>query len=205
MFGLLAILMTALVLGSNSTKIHNSSDLINLVITEQTASADQRQGQYSQLTRWTALTFWAKEHVRANPINTLIGHGIGASRENSSGLVVADTLAEKRYTGLRIGYTALSALLWDTGLIGLITVLGMFTSAFLTAGRLARHYQGRDKFKTGLFEGLQAGMAILTLSLAHKDFFVNHLPYQAFTYVIIGFIAYSWLEVARTDDERPAT
>jgi len=200
--GLLAILMTALVVGSNSAKIQSSSDLVNLVISEQTASADQRQGQYSELTRWTALTFWLKEHIRANPINTLVGHGVGASRENSAGLVSAETLAEKRYTGLRIGYTALSALLWDTGIIGLITVLGMFGAAFLTAGRLARYYEGKDKFRTGLFEGLQAGMAVLALSLAHKDFFVNHLPYQAFTYMIIGFIAYSWLEVERMNDSR---
>ncbi len=48
-------------------------------------------------------------------------------------------------------------------------------------------------------------MAVLTLSLAHKDFFINHLPFQAYTYLIIGFIAYSWLEVDRAGGERPAT
>jgi hypothetical protein len=199
--GLLVILMTALVLGSNSSKIKDSADLVNFVIAQQTASADQRVGQYSELSRWTALTFWAQEHVRLNPINTLLGHGVGSSRENAGGLDVTDTLAEKHYAGLRIGYTALSALLWDTGLLGLITVLGMFTSAFFTAGQLASHYRGKDNFRTGLFEGLQAGMAVLTLSLAHKDFFINHLPYQAFTYLIIGFIAYSWLEVVRSEGQ----
>jgi hypothetical protein len=161
-------------------------------------------GQYSELSRWTALTFWAQEHVRANPINTLIGHGVGASRENAGGVVGASTLAEKKYGGLRIGYTAVSALLWDTGVIGLITVLGMFGSAFLTAGRVARYYRDKDNFRTGLFEGLQAGMAVLGLSLAHKDFFVNHVPYQAFTYLIIGFIAYSWLEVVRAESQSRA-
>jgi hypothetical protein len=34
-----------------------------------------------------------------------------------------------------------------------------------------------------------------------QGFFVNHLPYQAFTYLIIGFIAYSWLEVVRSDGQ----
>jgi len=199
--GLLAILMAALVVGSNSSKIKNSADLVNFVITQQTADVAQREGQYSELSRWTALTFWAKEHVRLNPINTLLGHGVGASRENAGGLDITDTLAEKHYAGLRIGYTALSALLWDTGLVGLMTVLGMFTAAFFTAGKLARYYRGRDNFRTGLFEGLQAGMAVLTLSLAHKDFFINHLPYQAFTYLVIGFIAYSWLEVVRSDGQ----
>ncbi len=199
--GLLAILMAALVVGSNSTKIKDSADLVNFVIAQQTADVAQREGQYSELSRWTALTFWAKEHIRLNPINTLLGHGVGASRENAGGLDITDTLAEKHYAGLRIGYTALSALLWDTGIVGLITVLGMFASAFFTAGRLASYYRGKDNFRTGLFEGLQAGMAVLTLSLAHKDFFINHLPYQAFTYLIIGFIAYSWLEVVRSDGQ----
>jgi hypothetical protein len=196
--GLLSILMAALVLGENSSKIKNSADLINFVIQQQTAGTAERQGEYSELSRWTALTFWAQEHVKLNPINTMFGHGVGASRENAGGLDITDTLAEKHYAGLHIGYTALSALLWDTGVFGLITVLGMFTQAFFTAGSIASHYRGKDPFMTGLFEGLQAGMAVLTLSLAHKDFFINHLPYQAFTYLIIGFIAYSWLEIQRS-------
>ena len=204
MLGVLAVLMSALVLGSNSAKVKSWSDLVDYVVATQTADTDARQGQYSELSRLSALSFWVKEHVRADPINTLVGHGVGASRENAGGLDLANTLAEKRYPGLRIGYTALSALLWDTGVIGLITVLGMFASAFLTAGRLARHYRGTDKFRTGLFEGLQAGMAVLALSLAHKDFFIIHLPFQAVTYLTIGFIAYSWLEVARSKEPRPA-
>jgi len=204
-FGVLAILMTALVVGSNSSKVKDSADLVNLIIAQQTENANERAGQYSELSRWTALTFWAQEHVRANPINTLIGHGVGASRENAAGVTGASTLAEKKYGGLRIGYTAVSALLWDTGIIGLTTVLGMFAAAFLTAGRVARYYRGKDNFKTGLFEGLQAGVAVLGLSLAHKDFYVNHVPYQAFTYLIIGFIAYSWLEVERAESQSRAT
>jgi hypothetical protein len=204
-FGLLAILMTALVVGSNSSKVKDSADLVNLIIAQQTENANDRVGQYSELSRWTAITFWAQEHVKANPINTLIGHGVGASRENAGGVVGASTLAEKKYGGLRIGYTAVSALLWDTGVIGLVSVLGMFAAAFFTAGRVARYYRGKDNFRTGLFEGLQAGMAVLGLSLAHKDFYVNHVPYQAFTYLIIGFIAYSWLEVERAESQSRAT
>jgi hypothetical protein len=205
MVGLLAILMTALVVGSNSSKVKDSADLVNLIIAQQTEDSNDRVGQYSELSRWTALTFWAKEHVRANPINTLIGHGVGASRENAGVVVGAESLAEKKYGGLRIGYTALSALLWDTGVIGLITVLGMFAAAFFTAGSVATYYRGEDKFNTGLFEGLQAGIAVMTLSLAHKDFFVNHVPYQAFTYLMIGLIAYAWLDIQRAKSPRPTS
>jgi hypothetical protein len=209
MVALLSVLMAALIVGSNSSsnpgKVKNSTDLVNLIIAQQTESANDRAGQYSELSRWTALTFWLQEHIRANPINTLIGHGVGASRENAGAVVGAESLAEKKYGGLRIGYTALSALLWDTGVIGLITVLGMFASAFFTAGSVATYYRGKDKFKCGLFEGLQAGVAVMTLSLAHKDFFVNHVPYQAFTYLMLGIIAYGWLDIQRAKSSSLAT
>jgi hypothetical protein len=197
MAAVLAVLMTAITLGHQSGRFQRWSEMVAHVIERQTASVEERQNQYAALSRVSALTFWAQEHVRSNPINTLIGHGLGASREPEGLLDRAHTLAEKRYPGLRIGYTALSSLLWDTGLVGLAAVLGMFASAFFMAGGLARHYRGKDPFRTALFEGLQASMAVLALSLAHKDFFVVHLPYQALVYLLIGFIAYSWLQVVR--------
>jgi phosphatidylserine synthase len=111
---------------------------------------------------------------------------------------VSNTLAQKKYPGMRIGYTGLSALLWETGVLGVVCVLGMFLSAFLAAGRLATHHRRRgDSFHTALFEGLQAAIAVLTLSLAHKNFFVVHLPYQAIVYLLIGFVANASLLLVR--------
>jgi hypothetical protein len=166
---------------------------------QQTAEVHRDQDG-DELTRWSSLTFWAGQHVRANPVRTLLGHGPGASREPESTTVleVTQSLAQKKYPGMRIGYTGLSALLWDTGVLGVVSVLGMFASAFLMAGRLATHYRRRqDGFHTALFEGLQAAMAVLALSLAHKDFFVVNLPYQAVVYLLVGFIANSWLLLIR--------
>ena len=199
-----AILMTALTVVTPSSRYKTWSELVDFVVSSQTASVSERreQGNYSELSRWTALTFWAREHVKANPAQTIAGHGLGASRESEGGLDLAHTLAEQKYPGLRIGLTAISSLLWDTGILGLIMVLGMFASAFLMAGDLVHHYHGRDRFRTGLFEGLRGGLAVLALSLAHKDFFVVHLPYQTFVYLLVGFIAYSWLQIQRERDRR---
>lgn len=196
MFGVVAVLMTVLTLTNPTGRFQHWTELVEFVIERQTASIEERQG-YSQLSRLSALTFWAKEHVTANPAHTLLGHGLGSSRETEGGIAQATTLAEQRYPGLNIGYTALSALLWDTGIVGLVTVLGMFGSAFFMAGWLARYYRGRDRFRTALFEGMQAAMAVLTLSLAHKDFFVVHLPFQAFVYLLIGYICHAWLQIVR--------
>jgi hypothetical protein len=197
MAGLVSLMMTALMVSNPSGKLGSWGELVDYVVTQQTKSIEERQHEYSQLTRLTVLTFWAKEHVNANPAHTLLGHGPGASRESEGAVDVAPTLAVKRYPKVHIGLTGLSALLWDTGIVGVIMVLGMFASAFFTAGSLARHYRGRDRVRTALFEGLQAAMAVLTLSLAHKDYFVVNLPYQTLVYLLIGFIANSWLQVVR--------
>ena len=203
MLGVLAALLTALTLTNPTGKLHSWTDLVEYVVARQTASTDDREG-YNELTRITALTFWAKQHASANPAHTLLGHGLGASREPEGGLDLAKTLAQQKYPGLGIGYTALSALLWDVGVVGVITVLGMFVSAFFLAGRLARHYRNRDPMRTAWFEGLQAAMAILTLSLAHKDFFVVHLPFQALAYLLVGCIINGWLQLRRDEGMRHA-
>jgi hypothetical protein len=205
MLGVIAALLTALVLTNPTGKVHNWTELAEYVVARQTASTDERQAQYSQLSRVTSLTFWAKQHVSANPAHTLLGHGLGASREPEGGMDLAKTLAQERYPGLGIGYTALSALLWDVGVVGVIMVLGMFGSAFFMAGRLARHYRRRhDPLRTAWFEGLQAAMAVLTLSLVHKDFFVVNLPFQALAYLLVGCIINEWLQLGRDEGVRHA-
>jgi hypothetical protein len=202
LLGVLALLMTALVTSQASSKIQTWSDLVQIVVERQSDDSGDRSGHFGELTRLTALTFWAQEHVAANPVYTLLGHGLGASRDAAGGLDVVDTLAEKRYGGMNIGYTGLSALLWDTGIIGLVTVLGMFAAAFFSAGRLARHYRGTDRFRTALFEGLQSAVAVLTLSLASRDYFVAHIPFQTIVYLLLGFIVYAEISVASDDGNR---
>lgn len=202
LFGMLAVLMGALVAAQPANKVQSWTDLVNFIVERQSADIGERGEHYGELTRVTALTFWAKEHVTANPVYTLLGHGLGASRDASGALDIADTLAEKRYGGMNIGYTALSALLWDTGIVGLVMVLGMFAAAFFAAGGLANHYRGHDKFRTGLFEGLQGGVAVLVLSLASRDYFVTHLPFQTIVYLVIGYIVYAQLQVARSTGQR---
>jgi hypothetical protein len=196
--GVLAALMTALMLTHPTGRLSSWQELVGFVVQRQTASIEERGEHYSALSRWTALTFWAEKHATANPVHTLLGHGLGASREQESSEKAVKTLAERRYPGLNIGYTAVSALLWDAGVIGLVAVLGMFGSAFLMAGWLARHHRNRDPLRCSLYEAMQAGIAVLALGLAHKDFFVVHIPYQTLTYLLIGYVAGAWLQVVRS-------
>jgi hypothetical protein len=194
---LLAGLMTALTLSHGSEKIKTWSDLVEFTFERQTASIAERAG-YSELSRWTALTFWAEKHAHENPVLTIIGHGPGASRVVESGLDLAETLAETKYGGLPIGYTAVSALLWDTGVLGLVLVLGLFGSAYNKATLLMRHYESVDPYKSGIFDGLRAGIVVLAISLAHKDFFVFHLPFQTMLILIFGYLAVNLRDIQTT-------
>lgn len=199
MLGALAVLLTALTLAQPSGKLKTWSDLVDFTFERQTASMSGRAGQFSELSRWTALTFWVDEHVNANPANVLLGHGPGASRVQDGGFDLASTLAEQRYGNLQIGYTALSAILWEVGVLGLIAVLGMFAAAFRNAQWLANYYLERDNRKAALFDGLAAAIALLALSLAHKDFFVTHLPYQTIIVLIMGYLAVARMRISEPD------
>lgn len=200
---LLAALLTVMALGNENLEDKSWKGLIEFTIERQQTSISERSGQFSELTRVTALTFWAEEHIDQNPLYALIGHGPGASRVQDQGLDLADTLAERRYGGLQIGYTAISAVLWDTGILGLILTLGMFASAFRLADRLSEYYRGRDSFKAGLFEGLKAGIALLVLSLFHKDFYIFHIPYQTLVLLVLGYLVVADRRIAQEGDELP--
>lgn len=199
---LFSLLMTAMTVFHPGGNLRSWADLIDVTWSQQVADIEELRGQHSELTRWTVLTFWAQEHGRSHPLHVAIGHGIAASRTAEEGeWSVTRTLAEERYhEGLRIGYTAVSALLWDTGILGLIAVMGVMFSAWRTAGRLAMEYAPVDPFHAGIFEGLKAGIAIVAISLAHKDFFVLHLPYQTLVLLMLGYLA---LAARRSAERRP--
>lgn len=190
--GMFAVLMNAMVVLHPSEDVRSWSDFVDLTYTQQTRSMleAEHRGEYSSLTRWTALTFWAQENLSGHPMHALIGHGPGASRvqEGEDGVSFARTLADGRYGGVKLGFTSISALLWDTGMLGTAAVLALFLSAYRTAGQLARAFQGRDPVQAGIFDGLRAAICIIVLSLAHKDFFVFNMPYQVLVLLVLGYL-----------------
>jgi hypothetical protein len=192
-----ALLVAALVLAmlasftllSRSPETRTWEGLLQQTYRQQLAPVQDRAELYSGLSRWTVLTFWAQEHRRLDPVELLIGHGPGATRVQPDGLDLAQTLAERRYGGLTIGYTAVAALLWEVGVLGLAAVLWIFWLALRQAGRLAEYYADRDRVKSGIACGLRASVVILALSLAHKDFFVFHVPFQTLLMLVLGYLA----------------
>lgn len=171
-----------------SSKYKKPQDLIEHVV-EQNTQEGVGYGTYS-LNRMTTLRFWAEERKRYNVVNFLIGHGLGQSRDERSLLEFSQTMAVSRYFGMGIGLTTLSSLLWDVGVIGLVVMLGMFVSAFRLAGKLSRH-SATSPWDRGWFQGIQAGIAVLTLSLAHKNFLVFHMEFQTFVLFLMGYLIHA--------------
>lgn len=157
-------------------------------IERQFESERERSSEYNALTRWTALTFWVDEHDVYDVGQVLIGHGPGATRVQDTGFDLATTLAETRYGGKEIGYTAISALLWEVGVIGLLLTLAFFVAGYRQAVIVHQLYTGKDPTKAGIARGLCATMVLLTISLAHKDFFVSHIPFQTLVVCALGYL-----------------
>jgi hypothetical protein len=138
-----------------------------------------------------------EQHDLDEPGYALVGHGLGASKD-SEGVIKTHSLASTRYPGVGIGMTGFSSLLWDVGVLGLSLIVAMFWWAYRAAGRLSRHYTDTPA-RQALFRGLQAAILIVFLSMAHKNFFISHLPYQTVVLGLLGYVAY-W---ARHAAERP--
>lgn len=182
-------MLTSFTLMSQSANVRSWEDLLVTTVENQMASEGERSDNYSGLSRWTVLTFWAEQQQRFGVMETLIGHGPGATRVQEEGLDLATTLAERRYGGRQIGYTAVAALLWEVGVLGLGLVLAIFYVAYRQAGTLAKFYAERNPVRSGIAQGLRPVLVILVLSLAHKDFFAFHIPYQTLVACVLGYLA----------------
>ncbi len=146
---------------------------------------DRGHGNYI-LNRTTVYPFWWSQHGLQNPLETIMGHGAASSKDSGAGLSER-TLAKTRYPGYGIGLTGISALLWETGVLGLIAVIGLFVSAFRVAGRLADQYR---ETQTGMnMRAVQAGIAVFAASLFHNQSFVFELGYQTVLLFLFGYVS----------------
>jgi len=188
--GFLALTLTSLMFAYSAFYADEADGIQGFIAgtIEQNFSDTEGHGEF-YLNRTSAISFWFQEHSLDEPMYLLIGHGPRASREGGSGLDAGATLASTRYPGMGIGLTGVPALLWETGVLGLTLVAGMFWVAFRSAGILRQRYRS-DSYKAGIFSGLQAGVVILALSMFHKSFFVFDIGYQTLIMLLFAYLTY---------------
>ena len=143
-----------------------------------------------ELNRFSSLTFWAGEHFPRDVVGAVFGHGLSQSADGSGILEFGSSLAGTRYQGMGIGLTALSSLLWDVGLVGVLIVFAIFVSAYRLAARLAV-LNAENKPDNALFRGLQVSIAVMGFSLLHKNFFVFEIVFQVWFALVMGFLVFS--------------
>lgn len=148
-----------------------------------------------ELNRGTSLLHWLRSRDwSVNLLETLVGHGIGSSKE---GLVVHGHLQEDpRYGRKGMDYTAVSRLLWEVGALGTAAFLGVFLSAIIAAGRLSKSPRVPELHR-GLLSGYQAALVMMIVALLWKDFLVDSV-FGALAAFFIGYVLY-WSATVRAE------
>lgn len=140
-----------------------------------------------ELTRWGALEYWVNSHGWREFGTTLFGHGAGMTRvEQPYGAQLFATAADP---DLGIGRLGVTAVLWESGVLGLVCVTGLFWAVFRGAGDMARTFADSAE-KRAVFRAIQAGVALFYLSFWHKNFFVFHVGYQTVLVLMFGYVLY---------------
>ena len=180
----LGILMTAYTLHAPANKdVDNWLDLLQYTYAY---NIQNEETWNRELTRSGAYKYWFSEHGIRNLPQTLLGHGAGVTRSLDTSAVESEVRVDEVELG--IGITTVTAVLWESGIIGIICLFGLMLSSFMTAGRLANNCQ--SKYSKAIFRGAQASIAVIFISLWHKNFFVFHISYQTFFVILFGFLAY---------------
>ena len=175
-----------------SLNVRTFKDLIEFTYSYNVENETTRE---TKLSRGGSLKLWLKP-VKSHSIKELlIGYGPGASR------TVLDKTDPRviRAIGQQaiVGNTAVTAILWEAGIVGLILVFGLFTSAFFAAVKLTSKLQ-YNPYQASIFLGIQAGIVICFISLFHKNSFIYHIGYQAVLMLLFGYIVYWQKQVLLT-------
>lgn len=152
-------------------------------------AGERGYGNYA-LNRTTVYPFWAKYHQTAggSVIQTLVGHGPGSSKDARGGLS-EHSLAAERFPGYGIGLTGISGLLWDTGVLGTLAVLGLLVSAYRTVRNLLLQTP-TGSVRWANLKGAQAGIAMIGFSFLHNNMFLYEIGFQTMTMLLLGYVAY---------------
>lgn len=146
------------------------------------------QGYFAgaSLNRGNAVPFWISRHGPGDLKPMLFGHGLGAS----NGAVGSDSRGhvDRKYPGVMIGLTAISALLWDVGLVGTGLYLTMLIAAIVAAfGLVSRAGPGLDRM---LCRGLLASTLMLLALTFASDLMILAPSMQVIMAMTLGLIAW---------------
>lgn len=158
--------------------------------------AEDQEAWDGRLSKFGTFKYWFDNHGLDNLGNTMIGHGVGITRQKEAKKGASNSAINPLATH-GIGNTGFSAVIWETGLLGLVAVLGLFISGFLLAIKLSNRY-AYDNKNRAIFRGLSAALAVLFISFTSKSYFVYQVGYQTILFTILGYLLY-WERISRLE------
>ncbi|SEP35568.1 hypothetical protein [Nitrosovibrio sp. Nv6] len=134
-----------------------------------------------ELGRTASIIFWWDQHDISDPVRMIVGHGLGASRGNSS-FAVGEVA--KLYDFL-IDTSTVTTLLWDLGLLGLVSFIGVLFLGAIESFRLAR----RKDLPLELQSSIECAGIGLLLILSGLIYNRDALDASAVQFLIYFFLA----------------
>ncbi|MBK8401171.1 MAG: hypothetical protein IPL29_09000 [Propionivibrio sp.] len=139
------------------------------------------------LNRTTATSFWFGQHGLHNPIETVFGHGIGSSYSGAGSLVPGHL--NKSYPFMAINLTALSTLLWDTGLLGTTLFVGAFIAAWRASARLMKNaVAGVERAR---LVAVRVSLACNAFAILYSNSLLAGMSHETILAMTFGYLA--WL------------
>lgn len=146
---------------------------------------DQGYSKGQLLNRTTVITFWLQQHGLRDPLGFLIGHGLGSSYTSPTEL--GGHIGAK-YPFYGINLTAVSTILWDTGILGLALFASIFAAAWRAAGQLFTHSPNPQVRADAL--ACQAAIALFAMLLLYSDTMVNLVSMELIYAAVLGYLGY---------------
>jgi len=183
---MLCVLLALSVISSlpESAQVNSLSDLYEQTYNYNVAEDNIRD---NYLSRSGTIKAWFNPIKPHRFKDIVVGYGIGSSRiiDSDAGRRISDKINIERPTGV----TALAALIWETGVAGLLTVIMLFFAAFSVATKLKSAYK-HDGFHHSIFTAMQCAIVIMFISLGHKSFFTFHIGFQTLFVTLFGYLTY---------------
>lgn len=133
------------------------------------------------LNRTTVLAFWLENQGVYNPVSFFFGNGLGSSHDGTGGHMA------NRYLGYGIGLTALSTLLWDTGVIGSCLFFLIIISAWRCADRLKR--ESAIPVVRADASAIQVGLGLFTFYIFYRIGVLEIPSFQIVFVMLLGYLS----------------
>lgn len=137
------------------------------------------------LNRTTALVFWFQHQDISRPLNFLFGYGLGAAAEGAGIGPLGHVAA--RYPGFGIGFTMVTRLLWDVGVLGFLFYMGSLISAFHLALKMEKSPR-LEPIEKAIALSLQLGIALFFINTLYRLDYLYFQSANATQMLFLGWI-----------------